>query len=120
MAIRASRIASGQTPLVDRAYPALPVPLLRDVLRGDLTLRAVSLVYTTLLSIVPLIALTFSVLKGFGFHRDLEPVLYNFLQPLGDRAYDLTAQIMGFVDNARGGLLGSLGLVFLIYSAISM
>src|SRR3954447_8443617 len=97
-----------------------PYALLRDVFRGDLTLRAVSLVYTTLLSIVPLIALTFSVLKGFGFHRDLEPVLYKFLQPLGDRAYDLTAQIMGFVDNARGGLLGSLGLVFLIYSAISM
>ncbi|HEU4604438.1 MAG TPA: YihY/virulence factor BrkB family protein, partial [Steroidobacteraceae bacterium] len=97
-----------------------PYALLRDVLRGDLTLRAVSLVYTTLLSIVPLIALSFSVLKGLGFHRDLEPVLYNFLQPLGDRAYDLTAQVMGFVDNVRGGVLGSLGLVFLIYSAISM
>jgi membrane protein len=97
-----------------------PYALLRDILRGDLTLRAVSLVYTTLLSIVPLIALSFSVLKGLGFHRDLEPVLYNFLQPLGDRAYDLTAQVMGFVDNVRGGVLGSLGLVFLIYSAISM
>jgi membrane protein len=97
-----------------------PYALMRDILRDDLTLRAISLVYTTLLSIVPLIALSFSVLKGLGFHRDLEPVLYNFLQPLGDRAYDLTAQIMGFVDNARGGVLGSLSLVFLIYSAISM
>jgi membrane protein len=97
-----------------------PYALLRDVLKGDLTLRAVSLVYTTLLSIVPLIALSFSVLKGLGFHRELEPVLYSFLEPLGDRAYDLTAQIMGFVDNVRGGVLGSIGLVFLLYSAISM
>jgi membrane protein len=97
-----------------------PYALLRDVLKGDLTLRAVSLVYTTLLSIVPLIALSFSVLKGLGFHRELEPVLYSFLEPLGDRAYDLTAQIMGFVDNVRGGVLGSIGLVFLIYTAISM
>jgi membrane protein len=34
-----------------------------DLVRGDLTLRAMSLVYTTLLSVVPLLALSFSVLK---------------------------------------------------------
>ena len=68
-----------------------PYALMRDILRGDLTLRAMSLVYTTLLSIVPLIALSFSVLKGLGYHRELEPVLYSFLEPLGDRGYELTA-----------------------------
>src|SRR5262245_33846614 len=83
-----------------------PYALIRDVIRGDLTLRAMSLVYTTLLSIVPLIALSFSVLKGLGYHRELEPLLYNFLAPVGDKAYDLTAQIMQFVDNVRGGVLG--------------
>lgn len=97
-----------------------PYALARDIARGDLTLRAMSLVYTTLLSIVPLIALSFSVLKGLGYHRDLEPVLYNFLEPLGDKAYELTAQVMGFVDNVSSGVLGSLGLVFLLYTVISM
>jgi len=97
-----------------------PYALIRDVLRGDLTLRAMSLVYTTLLSIVPLMALSFSVLKGLGYHRDLEPVLYSFLEPLGDRAYELTAQVMSFVDNVRGGVLGSIGLIFLLYTTISM
>jgi membrane protein len=97
-----------------------PYALVRDILRGDLTLRAMSLVYTTLLSIVPLIALSFSVLKGLGFHRDLEPVLYSFLEPLGEKAYELTAQIMQFVDNVRSGVLGSIGLIFLLYTVISM
>lgn len=97
-----------------------PYALIRDVLRGDLTLRAMSLVYTTLLSIVPLLALSFSVVKGLGYHRDLEPVLYSFLEPLGDRAYELTAQVMSFVDNVRGGVLGSIGLLFLLYTTISM
>jgi membrane protein len=97
-----------------------PYGLIRDILRGDLTMRAMSLVYTTLLSIVPLIALSFSVLKGLGYHRELEPVLYNFLEPLGDRGYELTAQIMGFVDKVREGVLGSLGLIFLLYTVISM
>jgi membrane protein len=97
-----------------------PYALVRDTLRGDLTLRAMSLVYTTLLSIVPLIALSFSVLKGLGFHRDLEPVLYTFLEPLGEKAYELTAQVMQFVDNVRSGVLGSIGLIFLLYTVISM
>ncbi|MCW5732102.1 MAG: ribonuclease BN, partial [Alphaproteobacteria bacterium] len=40
--------------------------LVRDLLDGQLSLRAMSLVYTTLLSLVPLLAISFSVLKGFG------------------------------------------------------
>lgn len=96
-----------------------PYALIRDISLGELTLRAMSLVYTTLLSIVPIIALSFSVLKGLGYHRQLEPILYSFLEPLGDRAYELTEQVMGFVDNVRGGVLGSIGLIFLLYTLIS-
>lgn len=97
-----------------------PFALIRDLAGGQLTLRAMSLVYTTLLSIVPLIALSFSVLKGLGYHRDLEPVLYQFLEPLGDRATELTARVMEFVENVQSGVLGSLGLAFLLYTVISM
>ena len=96
-----------------------PYALIRDISRGDLTLRAMSLVYWTLQSIVPIIALSFSVLKGLGYHRQLEPLLYSFLEPLGDRAYQLTAQVMSFVDNVRGDVLGSIGLIFLLYTLVS-
>lgn len=97
-----------------------PFALLRDLAAGQLTLRAMSLVYTTLLSIVPLIALSFSVLKGLGYHRDLEPVLYQFLEPVGERATELTARVMQFVENVQSGVLGSIGLAFLLYTVISM
>lgn len=60
--------------------------VVRDFLDGQLTLRAMSLVYTTLLSLVPLLALTFSVLKGFGVHNQLEPLLLGTLSDLGRRA----------------------------------
>ena len=94
--------------------------LTRDVLRGDLTLRAMSLVYTTILSIVPLIALSFSVLKGLNFDEELEPMIYKFLEPVGEKATELTEQIMGFVDKVRGDVLGSIGLIVLLYTVISM
>jgi membrane protein len=96
-----------------------PFALVRDLLTGELNLRAMGLVYTTLLSLVPLAAFAFAVLKGLGVHRDLEPVVYEFLKPIGERATELTAQFMRFVDNVRGDVLGSVGLAFLLYTVLS-
>lgn len=53
----------------------------RDLGEGQINLRAMSLVYTTLLSLVPLLAITFSVLKGFGVHNQIEPLLLKVLAP---------------------------------------
>ena len=92
----------------------------RDLFAGMLTLRAMSLVYTTLLSLVPLLAVSISVLKGFGVHDQLEPVLVNLLAPLGEKAAEISARIVGFVDNMKVGVLGALGLSFLLFTAISL
>jgi len=92
----------------------------RDIASGQLTLRAMSLVYTTLLSIVPLIAFSFSILKAFGFHRQMEPYIYKVFEPLGPKGTELTNQIISFVDNVKGSVLGSIGLLLLLYTVISM
>jgi membrane protein len=97
-----------------------PYALARDLVVGDLNLRAMSLVYTTLMSIVPLIAYSFSILKGLGVHEQLEPLIYEFFRPLGERAGELTARVTGFVDNVRGTVLGSLGLAFLVWTVVSV
>jgi len=94
--------------------------LVRDFIRGDLGMRAMSLVYSSLFAIVPVIAVAFSVLKAFGYHRELEPVLYEFLRPLGRQGYELTARIMQFVENVQGTLLGTIGFVFLLYTVVDM
>ncbi|MCH7897879.1 MAG: YihY/virulence factor BrkB family protein [Proteobacteria bacterium] len=94
--------------------------VLRAVMSGQLTLRSMSLVYTTLLSIVPLLAFSFSVLKGLGVHKQLESRLFVVLEPLGEQGVDITNQLMTIVNNVNGNLLGAMGLAFLIYTAISM
>ena len=93
---------------------------LRDVVDGQLTLRAMSLVYTTLLALVPLLAVSFSVLKGLGVHNQIEPLLLKFLSPLGEKGIELSSRIIGFVDNVKAGVLGTLGLALLIYTVISL
>ena len=99
---------------------ALAIALFDDMHQGSITLRAMGLVYTTLLSLVPLLALSFSVLKGFGIHNLMEPFLLRLLTPLGDKATELTHQVLGFVDNVQVGVLGFAGLAILLYTVISL
>lgn len=106
----------------DRGVAALRVVyvLVRDFADGDLNQRAMSLVYTTLLSIVPLIAISFSVLKGFGVHNQIEPMLLGVLEPLGEQRAEITNRIIDFVDNVNVGVLGSVGLGILVFTVISL
>lgn len=119
------------TPRDEAAKGSLPMAVLhraarisyavvRDLIDGNLTLHAMSLVYTTLLSIVPLLALSFSVLKAMDVHERLTPLLYEFFQPLGERGPELAEQIMTFVDNIKVGVLGSIGLAVLVYTVVSL
>ena len=93
---------------------------LRDLLEGQLTLRAMSLVYTTLLSMVPLLALSFSVLKAFGVHNQVEPLLFDFLSRMGEQGIEIGQTIMGFVNNIKVGVLGAAGLLLLFITVISL
>ncbi len=93
----------------------------RDVREGQLTLQAMSLVYTTLLSLVPLLAISFSVLAGFGVQHQLEPLLKEALEPLGpEKSAEIVARIIQFVDNVSIGVLGGVGLAFLLYTVVTL
>jgi len=82
--------------------------------------RAAGLVYTTLLSLVPFLAVMFSVLKAFGVHHVIEPFLAQALDPLGPKSREITATIIGFVDNIKIGVLGVAGIAGLFYTAFSL
>jgi membrane protein len=98
----------------------LVIVLVRDVTHGQLTLRAMGLVYTTLLAIVPLLAISFSVLKAFGVHNQVEPMLLSFLEPLGEKGVEITERVLDFIENMNVGVLGGVGLALLLYTAVSL
>jgi membrane protein len=80
-------------------------------------LRASALTYTTLLSLVPLLALTFSVLKGLGVQQRLEPLLLEHLA-VGNE--EVVTRILEYVDRTKVGALGTVGLVALLFTAVSV
>jgi membrane protein len=89
--------------------------------RNDvLNLQAMSLTYSTLLSLVPFLAVMFSVLKAFGVQNVLEPFLAQMLQPLGAEASAVTNKIINFVQNIRIGILGAAGLAMLFYTVVTL
>jgi membrane protein len=102
-----------------RVRPSGPKIVLATALRfyGDRCLEAAAaLTYTSLLSLVPLFALMFAVLKGLGAQRHLESLLLSRLSL--DPA--VTARMLEFIDHTNVGTLGALGAVFLIFSVISV
>jgi membrane protein len=102
-------------PLVLLRYP---YAILRDLSRGQINLWAMGLVFTTLLSLVPLLAFSFAILKVFDAHRDLEPIIYEFFRPLGRDATELTARVMEFADSVSSGIVGSVGFALLVWTLI--
>lgn len=96
-----------------------PYAVIRDLWHGDINLRAMGLVYTTLLSLIPLLAFSFAILKVFGAHHELEPIVYEFFKPVGtDSATQLTARVMQFADRVSSGIVGSLGFALLAWTLL--
>ena len=93
--------------------------MLRDMLSGLLTLHAMSLVYTTLLSIVPLLGISFAMAKGLGVFDDLRENLDTFLVHLGPDAEKISSQLFDMVDKVNGSVIGGIGVAFFLWTAIS-
>ena len=96
------------------------VAVIRDLMQEQLSLRAMSLVFTTVIGFFPMIALTFAVLKSLGVHNAMEPTLLTLLQPLGERANEFTQQILSYVDNLQVQLIGITSVGLLIYFVLDM
>lgn len=80
-------------------------------------LRASALSYSTLLAIVPLLAIAFSMLKGLGFHSRLEHALVNYLTAEQEA---LTSRIVEYIANTNFKALGAFGTALLIYASVMM
>lgn len=78
-------------------------------------LWASALTYTTALSIVPLLVLVFSIMKGLGYTDQLEPMIVRYVG-----SPDIANQLLGFVHNMEVTALGSVGGATLLITDISL
>jgi membrane protein len=97
-----------------------PYAVIRDLAEGEINMRATALVLTTVLSLVPLLAFSFIIVRDFGGHggRDLQPIVLEFFRPVGPDADELTHQVLQFAGRLSGRAAGILGVAFLAWSLI--
>ncbi|WP_298433281.1 YhjD/YihY/BrkB family envelope integrity protein [Geobacter sp.] len=80
-------------------------------------LRASALTFSTLLSIVPLFALAFAVLKGLGVQNTLEPFI---LSQVAAGSHEIVDRIVTYINNTKVGSLGAVGLAALLVTAVTL
>jgi membrane protein len=83
-------------------------------------LRASSLTFYSLLSIVPVIALAFGISKGFGLEEALNNQLNTYLAAHPDILETVMEFSSSMLDNTKGGLLAGVGFVFLVWSVVKV
>ena len=90
--------------------------------RGEkLTLRASALTYITMLSLVPLLAVMFAIVSGFG-QENLRKRLHEFI--FDNLAPGVREQIGGYLDEfigrASASAMGGVGGLFLLFSVVGL
>lgn len=85
--------------------------LLERLNRHNLLLWASALTYSTLLSLVPFLALAFSIFKGMGIQDSLAPLI---LRQLAGDSLDIALRIMEYIQNTNTASVGIIGLLFLL------
>lgn len=91
----------------------------KDPFFSQIFVHASALSFKSTLSLVPILALVFSVGKGFGVQGIIEPIIMKNLVG-GGVANDIFPQVLKYVENTNVKALGTIGLVFILYTAISM
>lgn len=83
-------------------------------------LRASSLTFYTLLSIVPIVAMFFGVAKGFGFERRLQAELFDRFPGQEEVLSQIISFSNSLLEQTQGGLIAGIGLLVLFWSVLKV
>lgn len=82
--------------------------------------KAASLTFYTLLSIVPILAIAFGIAKGFGFETHLKSQVLRQFEENSEIAERVVAFSYSLLDHAEGGIIAGIGALFLLWSALRL
>jgi len=83
-------------------------------------LRASSLTFYTLISIVPILAMAFGIAKGFEFDQILEERVQEQFQGQEEVFTHAITFARNLLENTKGGLVAGIGIVFLFWAIIKV
>jgi membrane protein len=95
---------------------------LKQMKQAQLLTVASSLAYTTILSIIPVLAVSFAIFQAFGgmqkLYEVIEPMILSYLAEGADE--QAIEALHRFIGNIHAGAVGVGGLIGLIFTSMSM
>jgi len=82
--------------------------------------RASALTFYSLLSVVPVIAMMFGIAKGFGLEKRVQTELMQKMQAQKEVAEKIINFANSLLENASGGFIAGIGVVFLFWTIIKV
>ncbi len=94
--------------------------LFRGYADDDLTIHASSLTFVTLTSLVPILAVCFSLVKGFGMAQDqiASVTQMKWFVEMPSQWQEFVQKILDFVNTTNFAALGWIGLAFFVLTAV--
>lgn len=92
----------------------------RGFLNEELSTKASALTFSTLLAIVPLLAVLVGIAKGFGFQGTVRQQLYVFFPGHESELSIAFEYVESYLAQAQGGVIIGVGLVLLFYTVINL
>ena len=92
----------------------------RGFAKDKCTLSASALTFYSILSIVPVVAMAFGIAKGFGFQKLLEKELLGKFQGQEEVMNRVVAFAHSLLENTKGHLIASFGILFLLWTVIKL
>lgn len=93
---------------------------IRNIDGALLFTRASALTYSTLLSIVPMLAVLFAIARGFGFENIVKSQLFTYFEGQETMLNKASAFIDKSTEYAQSGVFIGVGVVMLLYTVINL
>ena len=106
------------TPLQHRIYACIKIVLLsiRQFTADRIPVRASALTYSTLLSIIPILALLFAIARGLGFDALMENQFRTGVT--GQQAELIITWVNSYLEHAQSGIFIGVGLIMLLWTVL--
>lgn len=92
----------------------------RSYMDKNIQNKAGSLTYTTLLAVVPALALLFAIARGFGFQNIIQSQLFEMFPSQSTMIENSLTFVDKYLETSSGGIFIGVGIIFLLWSLISM
>lgn len=92
----------------------------KGFINDNLQTKASALTYSTMLSIVPMLAVLIGIAKGFGFQNAVRTQLMNYFPGHETQFIQAFKFVENYLAQAQGGVFLGVGLIVLLYTVVNL